>query len=264
MKRNSSVKTNTTDDKDLIYMHLSCASTFGGDVYINEGDNHSLLKKACISEVSREGEGSFILKDASRFEPVVNETTLFRLKKDFSRMDFSSPCTTVNSIKSNDSKFAFPKFVTLLFIREYIRIKPMKNKPILVNFGSNGAEDKLSFARARDISIGGIGIEYPGVELIFKLGQFIDPMYVILPERISLILCGQIKSLCRNRCGIEFMDNDSRTTGLIFKYILQHETESGRLSPDIETDLNLYKSVFPNKVSNESHKFGMAVSRRSI
>ncbi len=218
-------KSQVIESPQSIRVYLNYASSFKAAIYIRKGESLVYLKNARLSLVSTKDEDFILIKTDKSYRPVVEYDDFFSLVLKGSRIDFKSTCLAVGLIEKNTHKFRFPSRAVVYYEREFFRVAPATREPIAITFWETDLQEISESITVRDIGMGGIGFELKNVESVLKLGRTFESMEITFPDETSLLLCGQVKSLSGNRCGIQFIKNDNEDGQVIFTYVLKRETE---------------------------------------
>ncbi|MGD1075820.1 MAG: PilZ domain-containing protein, partial [Thermodesulfovibrionales bacterium] len=109
--------------------------------------------------------------------------------------------------------------------RKYLRIPPSPQKPITVTLRKKGLDHLASQTKVTDISLGGLGLDIPAAESLFKLGMSIERIELIIPEEYACVMSGTVVFLQGRKCSIAFVNEIEEEVGKLSRYIFKREIE---------------------------------------
>lgn len=234
----------TVRDMKQICAYLQAGLVFDAAISIKKNNSYCSMPNAKISEISVKHYGHFVVKD---FDPLEAGLIDLRIILSSSFMDFSADVLDAASTARGFCRLSFPKEITVYFRRKNTRIIPSMSNPIRMNFLVKHLYGLSQLARVTDISLGGIGLELPNAESLFRMGTIIEKIEILLPGEGTCTFSGQIRYVCENRCGISFIQSDIRDIEKIANYVnkkqLIQNAQRRTYKPiqDLETGMGIQK-----------------------
>lgn len=108
--------------------------------------------------------------------------------------------------------------------RKYLRIN-VPSGEIKVIFYDEPLRSFSNYVEIKDISIGGMGMELPDVNLILKVGMIFRRFSLFIPDEEKCVVSGIIRCVKKNNFGIEFIEIKDFELRKLIRFINNKEHE---------------------------------------
>jgi CheY-like chemotaxis protein len=211
-------------DRERICAYLQVAAAFQSAVSLEENGSYSLLEAACIAEASLGSDGGyFCVKCDAPCNALPGSAVQFRVTGEHGLMELSTVCLSPPEGSQGTYRFRLPDMITIYYERRYLRVAPSESRPIGVIILDKYLLGLSPLIRLMDISQGGLAFEMYDAESIFRIGSRIEQMVISLPGEGECRVSGIVRFSCKNRCGIEFMGEDTGSIEAIERYLQQRQ-----------------------------------------
>jgi len=213
-------------DRERICAYLQVAAAFQSAVSIEGKGSYSPLEAARIAEVSL-GRGSdggyFCVQCNAPLNALPGSAVQFRLTGEHGLMELSTVRLSSPDGLQCTYRFKLPETITVYYERRYLRVAPSKSRPVSVTILDKHLLGLSPLIHLVDISQGGLAFEMYDAESIFSIGSRIEKMVISLPGEGECRVSGIVRFSCKNRCGIEFIWEDTGGTEKVERYLQQRQ-----------------------------------------
>lgn len=224
MNDDENKRTENLENPKEIFARLMVASTFKAAVAVRKGGHEFPLAGAFIAGVELAGSGYFLLKAPPEADLLHKDAVALRVSIYASFMDFTAERLAAYDRPDGTCGFRLPSSVRVHYERQYPRIEPSEGHPVKVRFQTGSLRGISPLVKVVDLSEGGIGIRVYDAESIFRVGELVEMMEVVLPGEGAAVVvpvAGMVRYSCEDRCGLQFLRDERHDLSRISQYVRQ-------------------------------------------
>ena len=217
-------RTEIIENPKEIFARIQAVAAFKAVVSVRKSGEEIPLEGAYIAGVVFDESGYFLLKSDIRADVTDKVSVDLRLSIYASFMDFTAERLASHDLPDGICGFRLPSTVSIHYERKYPRIEPSGAHPVKIRFQTGSLRGISPLIKVVDLSEGGIGIRVYDAESIFKVGDMIEKIDILLPgEGASIVVpvAGMVRYSCEDRCGLQFLRDDNHDSSRISQYVHQ-------------------------------------------